>query len=315
MFEDFINCAATCDSYPPVTPIRSHAHYVMIKTIWDYSNSGWLADLFDSLIFINIFLFRLHWLDYSPPVTPIRSHAHYVMIKTIWDYSNSGWLADLFDSLIFINIFLFRLHWLDYSPPVTPIRQYACNVMIKTIRAYSNSGWLTDFGRHHALLSVVWAFKYSIRWFLETFFLWAALLSPFRHISIRFADFYRHFALGCTTATTHAACHSNPSVYIWRIDKDNRAYSNSRWLADLVNIFALSCLHSGRHTSIWFADFYQHFALGCTTATFLTLTLPLTPIRPHAHDVMIKTIWAYSNSGWLTDFGRHQTDHVNPVRN
>ena len=88
----------------------------------------------------------------------------------------------------------------------------------------------------------------------------------------------------------------------------------------LVNIFALSRLHSGIQVfdSIIFINifalsrllsgiqvfdsliFINIFCFG----TFLTPTPPVTPIRQYTHDVMIRTIRAY-DSGWLADFGKH----------
>ena len=88
----------------------------------------------------------------------------------------------------------------------------------------------------------------------------------------------------------------------------------------LVNIFALSRLHSGIQVfdSLIFINifalsrllsgiqvfdsliFINIFCFG----TFLTPTPPVTPIRQYTHDVMIRTIRAY-DSGWLADFGKH----------
>ena len=88
----------------------------------------------------------------------------------------------------------------------------------------------------------------------------------------------------------------------------------------LVNIFALSRLHSGIEVfdSLIFINifalsrllsgiqvfdsliFINIFCFG----TFLTPTPPVTPIRQYTHDVMIRTIRAY-DSGWLADFGKH----------
>ena len=123
---------------------------------------------------------------------------------------------------------------------VTPIRPHVYNVMINTVRAYANSGWLTDFGKHFCSksspfrhTSVRFAnfykhfcsqsspFRHTSIWFAnfyKHFLLWAALLSPFRHTSTRFAYFLSTF---CDFFDTHAACHSNPSVYTWRHDKNN----------------------------------------------------------------------------------------------
>ena len=66
-----------------------------------------------------------------------------------------------------------------------------------------------------------------------------------------------------------------------------------------INIFALSRLHSGIQVfdSLIFINI---FCFG----TFLTPTPPVTPIRQYTHDVMIRTIRAY-DSGWLADFGKH----------
>ena len=50
-------------------------------------------------------------------------------------------------------------------------------------------------------------------------------------------------------------------IFLLCYDKDNRAYSNSGWLADFGKHF---CHPSSpfRHTSIRFADFYKHFCFG-----------------------------------------------------
>ena len=88
-----------------------------------------------------------------------------------------------------------------------------------------------------------------------------------------------------------------------------------------INIFALSHLHSGIQVfdSLIFINTFC-FGLHCCLhsgiqvldslifyqhfATFLTPTPPVTPIRQYTHDVMIRTIRAY-DSGWLADFGKH----------
>ena len=72
---------------------------------------------------------------------------------------------------------------------------------------------------------------------------------------------WRFYLLRYDLKSLKSAWYPSLSVCTWFYDKDNRAYSNSGWLADFGKHF---CHPSSpfRHASIRFADFYKHFCFG-----------------------------------------------------